>query len=253
MSAAQHPSPKTQCNAYAHLRKLAPPLPNRTCIVLAISPQPSMSSAKRVCYNRNGTQITDIAYQPCNSDVSRDSVCCGTNHQGAGQLLVANDVCDPNGLCQNFEAFDGTNQGVKNWWRQGCTDPTWQSESCLKNVCNFGKVSLSYGACRPVVEANKGGSGRLRTHRCRNAQTGVGVAATRAAVASRRVFSSWPRPSARARARHLQSRRARAQCQLRCRHRRQEVLLRPLQARHSPQIAAPLHRAPDSVPVQKRE
>jgi hypothetical protein len=102
----------------------------------------SSSSQSRTCYTRNGTTITDISYQPCTSDPSRDSVCCGTNHQGAGQLNVANDVCDPTGLCQNFEAYDGTNAGVKNWWRQGCTDPTWQSESCLKNVCNFDKVSL---------------------------------------------------------------------------------------------------------------
>lgn len=96
--------------------------------------------SQRTCYARNGTAITDIAYQPCASDSTRDSPCCGTNHQGAGHLNVANDVCDSNGLCQNFEAFDGTNEGVKIWWRQGCTDPTWQSEACLKDVCNFGKV-----------------------------------------------------------------------------------------------------------------
>ncbi|KAH5234056.1 hypothetical protein HBI62_022660 [Parastagonospora nodorum] len=98
-----------------------------------------MSSNARNCYSRNGTQIDDVAYQPCNSDGSHDSVCCGTNHQGAGHTNVANDVCDANGLCQNFEAFDGTNGGVKVWWRQGCTDPTWQSEHCLKDVCNFAK------------------------------------------------------------------------------------------------------------------
>lgn len=99
-----------------------------------------MASSTRNCYSRNGTQIVDVAYQPCSSDSSRDSVCCGTNHQGAGHANVANDICDPNGLCQNFEAFDGTNAGVKVWWRQGCTDPTWQSEDCLRDVCNFAKV-----------------------------------------------------------------------------------------------------------------
>jgi hypothetical protein len=118
-----------------------------------------MSSNKRACYTRNGTTIEDIAYQPCNSDSSRDSVCCGTNHQGAGHVQVANDACDPNGLCQNFEAYDGTNQGVKNWWRQGCTDPTWQSESCLKNVCNFAKVSycLQHGMMGRGIEADDDG------------------------------------------------------------------------------------------------
>jgi hypothetical protein len=78
---------------------------------------------------RDGTQITDIAYQPCDNNPSRDSVCCGTNHQGAGQTKVTDDVCEANGLCQNYEPFDGTNEGVQMWWRQGCTDPTWESRS----------------------------------------------------------------------------------------------------------------------------
>jgi hypothetical protein len=100
-----------------------------------------MSSIARACYTRNGTHITEIDYQPCDTNPSRDSVCCGTNHQGAGHPQVANDVCESNGLCQNFEPYDGTNAGAKIWWRQGCTDPTWQSEDCLKNVCNYDKVS----------------------------------------------------------------------------------------------------------------
>lgn len=86
------------------------------------------------CYSRNGTLITDIAYQPCSS--SGESACCGTNHDGAGHSNVANDVCEANGLCQNYEAFDGTNEGVKLWWRQGCTDPTWSSPNCLASVCD---------------------------------------------------------------------------------------------------------------------
>jgi hypothetical protein len=102
----------------------------------------TMSSSQRICYTRNGTQITDTAYQPCNSDRTRDSSCCGINHSGAGHTGIANDVCDPNGLCQNFEAFDGTNGGEKLWWRQGCTDPTWESAECLKDVCNFARVSF---------------------------------------------------------------------------------------------------------------
>lgn len=95
------------------------------------------STGRRNCYTRNGTLINDVAYQACNNDTSRDSVCCGLNHQGAGRPQVANDVCESNGLCQNFEAYDGTNEGEKLWWRQGCTDPTWQSEFCLASVCNF--------------------------------------------------------------------------------------------------------------------
>jgi hypothetical protein len=98
------------------------------------------NTISRSCYTRNGTLIADIAYQPCSSSPSVDSPCCGTNHQGAGHTNVADDTCEANGLCQNFEAFDGTNAGVKNWWRQGCTDPTWRSEKCLGTVCDFAKV-----------------------------------------------------------------------------------------------------------------
>jgi hypothetical protein len=101
------------------------------------------SSNARICYTRNGTQINSAAYRACNTDTTRDSACCGTNHQGAGDTGVADDVCESNGLCQNFEPYDGTNEGEKLWWRQGCTDPTWESEYCLKDVCNFARVSVS--------------------------------------------------------------------------------------------------------------
>ncbi|KAF2680488.1 hypothetical protein K458DRAFT_421426 [Lentithecium fluviatile CBS 122367] len=87
------------------------------------------------CYTRNGTTIKSEAYQPCNK-TTPDSQCCGTNHSGAGDTGVADDVCESSGLCQNFEGFDGTNEGQQLWWRGGCTDPTWQSPYCLKDVCN---------------------------------------------------------------------------------------------------------------------
>lgn len=100
-----------------------------------------MASSARTCYNRDGTPITDITYQSCGSDIERKSFCYGTNHQGAGHTNIVNDVCESNGLCQNYEAFDGTNEGVELWWRQGCIDPTWQSVECLGNVCNESIVS----------------------------------------------------------------------------------------------------------------
>ncbi|KAF3043042.1 hypothetical protein E8E11_005969 [Didymella keratinophila] len=101
-------------------------------LLFVLSTTPTFAASN--CYSRNGTLITDIAYQPCSS--SGESACCGTNHNGAGHVNVANDVCESNGLCQNYEAFDGTNKGVKLWWRQGCTDPTWSSPNCLASVCN---------------------------------------------------------------------------------------------------------------------
>lgn len=104
----------------------------RSALLFVLSTIPAFAAGS--CYSRNGTLITDIAYQPCSS--LGESACCGTNHDGAGHVNVANDVCEPNGLCQNYEAFDGTNQGVKLWWRQGCTDPTWSSPNCLASVCD---------------------------------------------------------------------------------------------------------------------
>ena len=101
-------------------------------LILALVTLPSLITSS--CYSRNGTLITDIAYQPCSS--IGESACCGTNHDGAGHTNVANDVCETNGLCQNYEAFDGTNEGVKLWWRQGCTDPEWKSPNCLASVCD---------------------------------------------------------------------------------------------------------------------
>ena len=69
------------------------------------------------------------------------------NHRGVGETLVADDKCMVNGLCQNFEAFDGTNTGQQLWWRQSCTDPTWQSPYCLVDVCSVTEVLF-----KPVAE-----------------------------------------------------------------------------------------------------
>lgn len=91
----------------------------KSTLILAVVTLPSHVTSSS--YSRNGTIITDIAYQPCSS--TGESACCGTNHDGAGHTNVANDVCETNGLCQNYESFDDTNEGVKLWWRQGCTDP----------------------------------------------------------------------------------------------------------------------------------
>lgn len=58
-----------------------------------------------------------VKYLPC---VSGDefSMCCATF-----------DKCRPDGLC--LSGYDG------NIWRDGCTDPTWKSPSCIK-LCDTG-------------------------------------------------------------------------------------------------------------------
>ena len=48
-----------------------------------------------------------------------------------------NDSCEKNGLCGNAKIGDNT------FWRESCTDPTWQSESCLK-LCITGLGEFTY-------------------------------------------------------------------------------------------------------------
>lgn len=78
-------------------------------------------TASANCYLRNGTNRNGdttgaaAAYQPC---LPGDpvSMCCS----------VYFDQCRSDGLC-----YDGTNL-----WRESCTDPTWQSTSCIKLCVN---------------------------------------------------------------------------------------------------------------------
>ncbi|TVY36160.1 hypothetical protein LSUB1_G006471 [Lachnellula subtilissima] len=81
------------------------------------------------CYNPDGSEAVDsVAFQPCNQIAGSISQCCGTNWSGVNQL-VANDVCQPNGLCLN------SLNDAPLYWRSSCTDKTWQSPFCLKELC----------------------------------------------------------------------------------------------------------------------
>lgn len=85
------------------------------------------------CYFLNGTLNPDLETQPCNR--YQDSTCCSNNKTTVGQTFpVANDVCNPNGLCQNWQTQGDTTYVT--WWRGGCSDPTWNSPYCLKNICS---------------------------------------------------------------------------------------------------------------------
>lgn len=88
------------------------------------------------CYYPDGSPITpdnhppnvnSTDYQPCDSDTSSFSMCCATNR------LVKGDTCMSNGICHN---------GYGEYWRESCTDPTWNSPFCLKNICANASVSL---------------------------------------------------------------------------------------------------------------
>jgi hypothetical protein len=149
-------------------------------LIVALLTLPLLVTSRN-CYSRNGTLITDIAYQPCNSSPSADSACCGLNHSGAGHVGIADDVCGTNGLCQNYEAFDGTNQGVKMWWRQGCTDATWQSANCLASVCDMAEYEYENA---PVYSCGNG-KWCCGKKSCCNASTGLfTLAATLGAAVS---------------------------------------------------------------------
>ncbi|ORY17588.1 hypothetical protein BCR34DRAFT_22117 [Clohesyomyces aquaticus] len=95
-----------------------------------------LTSVAATCYNRDGTAIRNQAYQPCRND-TQYTMCCGTRHQEVGETNVENDKCVPNGLCQNHDAARGVGDTPPMlWWRQGCTDPKWESPFCLKGICD---------------------------------------------------------------------------------------------------------------------
>ncbi|KFZ19595.1 hypothetical protein V502_03559 [Pseudogymnoascus sp. VKM F-4520 (FW-2644)] len=81
---------------------------------------------RATCYNPDGSEITNPAFQPCNQVVGKFSMCCGTNWTGG---VVMPDTCQENGLCLN--SFDN----APLYWRGSCTDPTWKSPNCLANLC----------------------------------------------------------------------------------------------------------------------
>jgi hypothetical protein len=91
--------------------------------------------AKPTCYYPDGSAITpdnhppnvnSTDYQPCISDTSSFSMCCATNR------LIKGDTCMSNGICHN---------GYGEYWRESCTDPTWNSPLCMRNICANASVS----------------------------------------------------------------------------------------------------------------
>jgi hypothetical protein len=88
----------------------------------------NIQSIAAFCYNPDGSQVTDLSFQPCNQVSGTVSMCCGTNHTGG----IDPDVCQPNGLCKN------TGDNIQ--WRESCTDASWKSPYCLK-FCTGGPVS----------------------------------------------------------------------------------------------------------------
>lgn len=83
------------------------------------------------CYYPNGTDMNEFYdfpvkanYSPCNFS-SEHVMCCAQW-----------DSCRSDGLCFNKQDSN------KEVWRDGCTDPTWKSPSCIK-LCLDGCKQIS--------------------------------------------------------------------------------------------------------------
>ena len=87
--------------------------------------------ASASCFYPNHTTNPFPDYQPCGNGPSPDdiSMCCAVQRSGG------EDVCQKNGLCSNVII------GEDNFWRESCTDRSWNSESCLK-LCIEGVGAL---------------------------------------------------------------------------------------------------------------
>jgi hypothetical protein len=80
------------------------------------------------CYGIDGTPYATFdRYIPCNSTgaaVGQHTSCCAPG-----------DICLTNGLCQS----QGDNNRKANlFWRNGCTDPTWNDPACPKHCEGLG-------------------------------------------------------------------------------------------------------------------
>ncbi|PWY84461.1 hypothetical protein BO83DRAFT_374784 [Aspergillus eucalypticola CBS 122712] len=81
-------------------------------------------SAAKSCYAPDGTQIEDDRYRPCIAIEGVQSMCCRINDTDP-------DECRADGLCYTNKT------GYAGYWRDFCTDETWDTPNCLsKSICN---------------------------------------------------------------------------------------------------------------------
>ncbi|KAJ5721894.1 uncharacterized protein N7483_009828 [Penicillium malachiteum] len=80
-------------------------------------------STAKTCYAPDGTAADNDIYAPCIAIEGVQSMCCRINDTNP-------DTCLASGLCYT----NGTGAG---YWRDFCTDETWESPNCLsKSICN---------------------------------------------------------------------------------------------------------------------
>jgi len=90
------------------------------------------STAAGKCYRQDGSSAGP-EYTPCNS-YTKYSMCY---RSGVADGISPDFGCFPNGLSMTMNPFSGE----KYYWRQMCTDASWESPSCLKAFDKCGKVS----------------------------------------------------------------------------------------------------------------
>ena len=96
-----------------------------------------LHSAAAACYYPNGSIMESLEFQPCSSVANAMVMCCATN-----RIPRFQDICQSNGLCYNPCNDDGCGpQIIGKYWRESCTDQSWESPFCLKGVCTKSTVS----------------------------------------------------------------------------------------------------------------
>lgn len=89
------------------------------------------------CFFPNGTQYTDKKFTPCN-------LTAVANNAGHSACCAVGDLCLTNGMCRN--PSDDSNSRNDNWyWREGCTDPTFQDDACPRYCMGaYGNLSINH-------------------------------------------------------------------------------------------------------------
>jgi hypothetical protein len=83
------------------------------------------------CYYPNGTAVDDPSFQPCAATSGAVSMCCATNRASQADECLANGLC--HNPCVSADLCGGSTGGK--YWRESCTDSSWESEFCLNQLC----------------------------------------------------------------------------------------------------------------------
>lgn len=101
------------------------------CLVILLA-LPRVNSQ---CYFPNRTQNTNSDYQPCPPAAQGlASMCCATNRTSNP------DTCHPNGLCEGHGEVGAGFDPEAPYYRESCTDKSWNSTYCLKLCIGAGKT-----------------------------------------------------------------------------------------------------------------